>query len=196
MNLQTIFLIGRSGCGKGTQAELLTKYFKENDDRNVFHLEAGQRFRNFIEEETYSSTLAKKVSEDGSLQPEFLSIWAWTGELIKNLEKHDHLIVDGTPRRRSEAHIMESALDFYGRHQVDVVYLNVSKGWSIDRLKERGRADDIEKSDVMERMNWFDGDVVPVLDYYRAHKIHRFHEIDGEQEIEKVHRDILDSLDI
>lgn len=196
MNLLTIVLIGRSGCGKGTQANLLKEYIAGKDERKTFHLEAGQRFRNFINEETYSSLLAKKISEDGELQPEFISIWAWTGELVNNLGRHDHLIIDGTPRRYSEAIILESAIDFYSRPKLEVVYINISKEEALKRLKGRGRADDLEKSDVENRMNWFDADVVPVLDYYRSHKRHGFHEINGEQSVEDVHLEILSSLGI
>lgn len=196
MDLLTIVLIGRSGCGKGTQADLLQEYISSKDDSKVFHLEAGQRFRNFINEETYASVLAKKISDEGELQPEFISIWAWTGELVNNLGKHDHLIIDGTPRRYSEAVILESAINFYERPKLEVVYLNISREEAAKRLKNRGREDDREKSDVDNRMDWFEEDVVPVLDYYRSHKRHGFHEVDGEQSVEKVHEDILDTLGI
>jgi adenylate kinase family enzyme len=196
MNLKTIIFIGRSGCGKGTQIEQLTEYIRENDTKEIFHLEAGQRFRNFINEGSYSSFLAKRISEEGGLQPEFLSVWAWTGELINNVEKHNHLMIDGTPRRKSEALILDSALDFYRRADIDVVYINVSRTWATDRMKARGRSDDKEASDIKNRLDWFDTDVAPVLDYYRSKKDYNFHEINGEQSIEKVHEDILNSLNL
>ena len=50
MNLQTVIFIGRSGCGKGTQIEQFKNFLKNNDEREVFHLEAGDRFRNLINE--------------------------------------------------------------------------------------------------------------------------------------------------
>jgi adenylate kinase len=196
MNLKTIIFIGRSGCGKGTQSEKMLDFLKVHDKRKVFHLEAGQRFRNFIAEETYSSLLAREIADAGGLQPEFLSIWAWTSELIKHVDKHDHLMIDGTPRRLIEAKILESALDFYGRPQIDVIYLNVSREWATERMVERGREDDKERSDIDNRMKWFENDVAPVLDYYRAHKYHNFIEINGEQDIEKVHLDILETLNL
>ena len=196
MNLKTLIFIGRSGCGKGTQVEKMIKYLKNRDVRNCYHLEAGQRFRNFINEETFSSILAKRISEDGGLQPEFLSIWAWGGELIENMEKHQHVFIDGTPRRKREAEILETALDFYGRNDVDVVYLNVSREWAVDRMKSRGRSDDVDMEDIKSRLDWFDDEVVPALDYYRGHKSHRFHDINGENSIEEVHNDILESLNL
>jgi adenylate kinase family enzyme len=194
MDLQTIIFIGRSGCGKGTQAKKMQDFLERHDKRKVFHLEAGERFRLFIQDDTYSSVLARRISDDGGLQPEFLSVWAWTGELINNVDKHDHLLIDGTPRRKNEALTLGSAFEFYNRDKIDVVYLNVSEDWSRQRLEDRGREDDKEISDVDNRMQWFTRDVVPVIDYYRAHRTYNFHEINGEQSIDKVHKEIIESI--
>ena len=194
MNLQTIVFIGRSGCGKGTQVEQFQNFLKNNDNRGIFHLEAGERFRQFINEKTYTSELANEVAKNGGLQPEFLSIWAWTDKMVHNLKKDDHLLIDGTPRRLSEAKILETVFDFLNRPEINIVYLNVSREWAIQRMKERGRDDDKELQDVIARLDWFETDVVPVLDFYRAHKSHKFHEINGEQEIGKVAEDILESI--
>lgn len=196
MNLQTTIFIGRSGCGKGTQVKKLDEYIKENDKRKIFHLEAGDRFRSFIKQGNYAARLANEINERGGLQPEFLSIWAWGGEVVKKLKEDSHLFIDGTPRRLIEAKVLESLFEFYNRSDVDIVYINVSREWAIERLKSRGRNDDIEMSDIEARLDWFDSDVVPVLDYYRSHKFHRFHDINGEQSIDEVYAEVLKSLGI
>ena len=113
MKTLTNIFIGRSGCGKGTQIKQLTQSVESQDWKRVFHLEAGDRFRKFIEEESYSTKLAREISDDGGLQPEFLSIWAWGGELAKGFKEDQHLFIDGTPRRLIEAKILESVFDFY-----------------------------------------------------------------------------------
>lgn len=198
MNLQTLIFIGRSGCGKGTQVDKIIEYIKSSDDakREIFHLEAGERFRSFIKEGTYAADLANEINEIGGLQPEFLSIWAWGGEIVRKLKPNQHLLIDGTPRRLREAQILDTALDFFDRPKTQIIYLNVSRDWSIERLQQRGRKDDVEMSDILARMDWFDNDVVPVLDFYRAHRSHNFLDINGEQSIEKVHQDILAALEI
>lgn len=198
MNPKTIIFIGRSGCGKGTQIEKLISYLKENESSpSVFHLEAGQRFRDFIKEEkSDAQKLAKIISDDGGLQPEFLSVWAWGSELAHKFENQDHLFIDGTPRRVSEAKILESALDFFDRRDVHIIYIKVSRDWSILRMQNRGRHDDKDLKDIQARLDWFDENVVPVLDYFRAHKFYNFHEINGEQEIDFVHKNILKELDL
>jgi adenylate kinase family enzyme len=125
------------------------------------------------------------------LHPEFLSIWVWGGELTEKFEKDHHLFIDGTPRRLVEAKILESVFDFYNREKVNVIYLNVSREWSTSRMKSRGREDDIEDHDIKKRLDWFGDEVSLVVDYYRSHKNHNFIEINGEQDIEKVHEDIV-----
>jgi len=95
-----------------------------------------------------------------------------------------------------EAKILDSALDFYDRNEVEIIYLNVSDEWAIDLMHKRRRADDIKDHDILSRLNWFKMNVSPVLDYFRAHKSFKFNEINGEQPIEQVHQDILKALDL
>jgi adenylate kinase family enzyme len=70
---KTIIFIGNSGCGKGTQANLIEKVLKEKGEK-VFHLEIGGEFRDLLNMTTHTAKLARKVSEKGELQPEFLAI--------------------------------------------------------------------------------------------------------------------------
>ena len=62
MELLTLIFIGRSGCGKGTQAELLQEYIKKLDQqRLIFYIETGERFRQFIKEQSLSSRSAAEI---------------------------------------------------------------------------------------------------------------------------------------
>ena len=72
----TFIFISRSGGGKGTQVALLEQYIKDNDLGDFFHLEAGDRFRAFFKKNTYTSNLAKEITNKGGLQPAFLAVWA------------------------------------------------------------------------------------------------------------------------
>ena len=189
--------MGRAGSGKGTQAEELKKYLEYKDQREVYHLESGQRFRDFIKEDSYASRLSNELNTLGKLQPEFLAVWAWVGELVRNLKENLHLIVDGTPRRLKEAEIFTNAMKFYKRPPISVVYLKVSDENSIERMKERGRADDKSIETIKERLSWFDRDVLPVIEYFKENPdIYTVYEIDGEKSIEDVHNDIVSKLGI
>lgn len=200
MNLQTIILISRSGGGKGTQARELIKYIKTKDDRNTFHMQSGERIRSFLEETSYAAKLAQEIGSAGELQPSFLSVWAWSGEIIKKLDKDEHLIVDGAPRRSSEASLITEALKFFKRENPKVVYINVSNDWSKKRLLERSneeeREDDARLESINKRLKWFDDDVLPAIDYLKKTKYYEVYEVNGEQSIEDVHKEIVKALGI
>jgi adenylate kinase len=193
MSPQTFVFIGRSGCGKGTQAELLQKLLKEKDpESEIFYLETGQEFRDFIGTPGYSNELAKVIQEQGGLQPSFLAVWIWSNILIKNLNKQKHLFIDGTPRKLGEAIIFNGAMKFYSR-KPNVIYLNVSRTWSEKRLAERHRSDD-ELSMIKNRLDWFDSEVMPAVEYFEKNLDVNFLDINGERSIEEIHADIVKSL--
>ncbi len=194
MNPRTIIFIGRSGSGKGTQVKMISEELLKNSPNEILHLEAGTKFREFIGGKNLSNKLAKGIADGGGLQPEFLSIWAWTEQLVNNIEDDTVLFIDGTPRRINEAKILDAALDFYNRSEVDVVYVNVSREIAYQRMKQRGRHDDLKDSDIIARLDWFDTEVSAVLDHYRSHRTYKFHEIDGNRDVNSVHRDIFKSL--
>lgn len=192
---QAYIFVGRSGCGKGTQAELLIDYLKNNSQNEVFYLQTGEEFRKFMKEEGYSNDLAREVGSQGKLQPMFLTVMLWAKALIEKLKGGEILVFDGTPRKKDEADILESVFDFYGYKNPKVIYVNVSRQWAEERLLSRGRSDDkLEK--IKTRQDWFDTDVMAVLDYYQNNKDYVFLEINGEQTIEEVHQEILSKLKI
>lgn len=195
--LHTVIFIGRSGAGKGTQCDLLRERINRQDEekRLILHVETGENFRSFIRGTSFSSKLSKRIYESDKRQPDFLACLMWGNILIEQMEKNMHLIFDGAPRARDEAEILTSALEFYGREKPTVIYLNVSKRWSEDRLLSRGRSDDKSLTKIDKRLNWFDKDVTPAIDYFKANPYYRFLEIDGEQPIEKVHMDIIAAYD-
>ncbi len=188
--------MGRSGCGKGTQVELLMEYMRAHDaeKREIFHLETGATFREFIESGSYSSKLSKDIYMSGKLQPSFLAVHIWSHVFIENLKGDEHIILDGTPRTLAETPVLDTAFQFYGRTKPKVIVLDVSNEWSTERLKGRGRFDEKNPEDVKKRLEWFDTDVVPAIRYMEAAKLYEVHRINGEQSIEKVHDDIIKAL--
>src|SRR5690348_11996112 len=99
MSPQTFVFIGRSGCGKGTQAELLQHYLREKyAEFPIYYLETGQGFRDFIKKDNYTSQMSAELYKAGEAQPAFLAVWMWSHLFIENVNDKTHLIVDGTPR--------------------------------------------------------------------------------------------------
>lgn len=193
--LNTFVFIGRSGCGKGTQAGLIKeRILKDDPQADIFYLETGARFREFIEKNTYSSSLSKEIYALDHRQPDFLAVWNWAHLFVDSLKGTEHLIIDGTPRSVAEAYMLDSALDFYQRKNPYIVHIDVSKEWSRKHLLSRGRSDDANLLRIDKRLAWFDSDVVPAIEYYRNRTDYRFIEVNGEQSIEDVHKDIVKRL--
>jgi adenylate kinase len=186
----TFIFIGRSGSGKGTQADLLKKYLEQNTSNPVTYIQTGQRFRDFTKTDTHTAELARKVIETGALMPEFLGVWNWSSIFVESVQGNEHLILDGMPRRLREAHMVDSAMEFYERNMPMVIYMDISRDTAAERLLGRGRDDD-NHDDITRRLDWFDTDVVPVLEWYERDRNYNFVRIDGEQTIEKIFEDII-----
>lgn len=193
----TCVFFGRSGSGKGTQANLLIEYLKKQDaDRKVVYVETGDRFRKFVNQSgTYSAQRTKDVMAAGGLMPAFIPIWAWTNLLIEEYTGSEHLVFDGVSRRPDEAPILDGALAFFGRTDTAIIVLDTSIPEATARLMKRGRYDD-KPEKIAERLKWFETDVVPAIDVFRKSKNCKVLTINGDQSVEAVHTDILKALGI
>lgn len=189
--LHTVIFIGRSGCGKGTQADLLKERIAKEDNNRILYIETGDRFRKFIREDSYSSKLSREIYERDERQPDFLAGLMWGNELIEELEPHMHIVFDGVARSEPEARMLTTAMRFYKRERPTVIYLNVSRKWSEERLLSRGRQDDVNIGKIDKRLDWFDEDTLPSIEYFRTEPFYRFIEVDGEQSIQRVHNELI-----
>ncbi|TSC66872.1 MAG: Uncharacterized protein CEO19_453 [Parcubacteria group bacterium Gr01-1014_73] len=191
---QTFIFYGRSGCGKGTQADLLIKYLAEKEpNRRTLYLETGKLLREFALESGFTNGLVKKVLDQGGLLPEFMPIFVWSKFLADKVHGDEHLVFDGVCRRTHEAPILDSALKFYKRDKPIVILIEVSKEWAKERLLERHRSDD-DSTEIKRRLAWYEKDVVPTLKFFENNPDYRFVRINGEQAIEKVHQDIIKEI--
>jgi adenylate kinase family enzyme len=187
---KAFIFIGRSGSGKGTQAKLLMDFLKVGSgEGSVLYIQSGYEFRNFVMGTSHTARLSKEINDLGGLQPEFLAVYMWINMLIQHYTGGEHLIFDGTPRRPHEAGVLHSIFNFYGIQKPCIIYINVSSEWSKKHLLIRGRHDDNEK-DIQSRMEWFDKEVMPTIEFYRRNPAYDFIEISGEQEIKDVFRQL------
>jgi adenylate kinase family enzyme len=195
--LHNVIFIGRSGCGKGTQADLLKDRIHKLDPDKlpILYVESGERFRKFIKGESYTAKLSKKYYDSDMRQPNFLGSYMWTETLIQELDEKMHLVLDGVARSKAEAELLTTAFSFYERERPVVVHLNVSRKWSDDRLLARGREDDKTLAKINKRLDWFEKDTVPAIEYFRESRFYKFIEVNGEQPIEKVHADIVSAYE-
>ncbi|QQG42628.1 MAG: nucleoside monophosphate kinase [Candidatus Giovannonibacteria bacterium] len=191
-----IVFIGRSGCGKGTQAELLKTLLEKRDGAgNILYVYTGARLRELAGHSEFFTArlLDKKSLKSGELTPNSLAIWACTTEFIHGVTENNHIIVDGSPRAALEAEALDEMFDFLERNNLFHIWLNVSEEWANARMEERGRSDDSPES-IRHRLAYYERDVVPAIEFYKKDKKHKFVEINGEQSIEKVHEDIVKAV--
>ncbi len=191
---QVFIFIGRSGCGKGTQVQLLMKYLKEKtSDIEILYVQTGQEFRDFIVKPTVTALKSKEIYDAGGLQPEFLTVNMWVRPLIDQYKGNQHLIFDGTPRKFHEAGVLNSCFDFYGFEKPWVINIEISEEESAKRLMARKRLDDNE-FEIRKRLAWYETDVVPTLGYYDGNPAYNFLKIFGDRSVEDVHADIVKKL--
>ncbi len=191
MDRKAFIFIGRSGCGKGTQSKLLTEYLTQKDSRaEVLYAQTGLEIREFIEGQHHTQKLAKEINLKGGLQPEFLTVYMWARVFTERYKGNEHIIIDGTPRKFHEAGVLDSIFNFYGIHKPFVIYLDVHKDVSVDRLLERKRADDT-REDIEARLAWFETDVMPTIEFYKNNPNYYFMHIDGSKPVGEVSKDII-----
>jgi adenylate kinase family enzyme len=190
MNSKAFLLYGRSGSGKGTQADLLIEYLKQQG-RRCLYIETGEQFRDFIKrDDNYTVHKTKLLMDSGKLLPAFLPIYIWGKDVVEGLTGKEDLILDGLARRAEEVPVLDSMLDFYGFNEPIVIFLNTSPEWCLERMRERGRSDD-HLEYVKRRLAWFDESVMPAIRHFENNPHYHFFDINGEQSIEEVHRDIM-----
>ncbi len=188
-----IILFGRSGCGKGTQAELL------KEKLGLIYLGSGKLLRQKAEAGGYSGKKIGEVLEKGLLIPTSIISHIWMGCLEEIKSKEDDgfkgILFDGSPRKLIEAKILEEALEWYDWDKnVKVILLDISREEAVKRLTLRHREIDDTPEAIKERLDFFDKEVAPVIDFYENKGC--LIRINGEQSIENIHQEILEKLNL
>lgn len=178
-----IVLIGIQGSGKSTQGNLLSEKL------NVPYLSTGHIFRELAKERTKLGRYIKEVMNAGYLIPDDKTLEIVSQYLARDQYKNGY-ILDGFPRTLSQAETFKNGID-------KVIYLKVSDKEAFLRLSLRNdgknREDDTLKA-IHKRIELFHKFTEPVLNFYRQEGL--LVEIDGEQEIQTIHLQILASLGV
>ena len=185
-----IVMFGPPGAGKGTQAALL------KDRLHFAYIATGDIFRQHIKNQTELGKLARTYIDRGELVPDEVTI-----QMLKNeMDKHPGapgIIFDGFPRTTVQAGALEDFLKSRG-YQIDaVIALEVPEDELIKRILNRGktsgRSDDAERSTVVKRLEQYRKLTEPLKDYYKKKGV--LSVINGLQDIEAVHHDIVGALE-
>lgn len=190
---KTYLFFGNVGAGKGTQVFMLKDLLERRDNARVAYVGLGEEMRKFIGGNSYSSTLGKEILNRGQLMPLFIVTQGFANAIEAGLNQpSDHLLIDGFPRSLEQVPAFESAMKFYGRQNIEIVYLDISKEEAVDRLRARGRHDDTEEG-ILQRFKEYENNVVPALKLLEeiGYKVHK---VNGVQHIDDVHADIKKAL--
>ena len=189
MRYQTILLFGAPGSGKGTQGKILGSI------PNYFHCACGDVFRNL----RIDGELGKifiKYSSLGQLVPDEPTIRLWRDIQAQTLlgrfnPEVDTLVLDGIPRNPSQAEMLKDTLEVHAVFNLGCNNLDKL----VERLQRRAlrenRLDDANLETIRQRLQTYDRETKPVLDYYGARLVHS---IDSSQSPINVLRDILRHL--
>lgn len=206
--------MGSQGAGKGTQAKLLAKKY------NLEHIEPGDMLRDLVKKGgVLGKKINYYLNVKGSLVPSDLLFFKVLKPKFLKLPADKGLILDGAPRELKQAVYLEDVLGSLNREITHVFYIKISEKETYIRLGKRlncqkcnrplilgvdvqsqkdkcphcggelyQRKDDTPEG-IRNRLKTFQKETLPVLDYYRKKGL--LIEIDGEQSIPEVHKDII-----
>ena len=206
-----IVLFGAPGAGKGTQAKELTKKYA------IPHISTGDILREAIAKKTPLGLEAKKLMDGGNLVSDDIV----NGLVEARLQEADcekGFILDGFPRTVAQAEALDKILEKFNKKIEKVIALDVSDDEIIERItgrrvsKKTGkiyhikynppvdenpedleqRADD-NKETVVKRLEVYNKQTAPVLDYYK--KQGKVYTVDGTKKLEEITKDIIEILE-
>lgn len=185
-----IVLFGPPGAGKGTQsAKLIEKY-------GLIHLSTGDIFRANIKGGTKLGNLAKSYIDKGQLVPDEVTIGMLAGEVNKNPDSKG-FIFDGFPRTQAQAKALDDLLTSKGTSITMMLALEVEEEELRKRLllrgKDSGRADDQDPSVIQKRIDVYNGETMPVKDFYTAQG--KYKGINGIGEIDVIFNNLCAAID-
>ena len=187
METRTIFFIGKPGCGKDTQAELLS----EKTGWPV--ISAGDQFRRIAKEDSVLGRKIKKEIDSGALAPDWIALHLYLKSLF-DVQEEQGVIFDGFSRELSQAKLILKSLTWLLR-PFRVINIAVSDESVRTRLTLRsqkaGRADD---GVVDERLKEYYAHTEPAIEFFKKEGM--LIEIDGEPSPEEIAENICKKLNL
>ena len=211
-----LLLLGPPGGGKGTQSKfLVTKY-------SIPQISTGDMLREHLKNNTSLGKKAQSFMDSGNLVPDEIILNMMENRL-NNIDCKKGYILDGFPRTITQAEGLEKLLHQLNQNLDLVIVINVDDKLIIDRMGGRrihpasGRTyhvkfdppikdeiDDItgekliiriddQEDTVKKRLEVYHNATKPLINFYESKGIISF--IDGENQIEKVKKDIFHLID-
>lgn len=198
-------MLGRQGAGKGTQCTRLSRHFV------VPHISTGDMLRAAVKEGTAFGRKAQDYMSAGELLPDDIIIGIVEERLLKDDTRNRGFILDGFPRTEEQA---ESLAEITADRPLDmVVDLDVPTDVVLERLASRRvcvdcgsnysldappkhnwscdhcggeviqRDDDTEDA-IRRRLDLYEEETAPLVDWYRSRDLLMV--VDGDGEADEV----------
>ncbi len=220
MDPQIFTFLGRAGCGKGTQAKLLRDKFGLFYIGSGELLRNRVKQDDFTGRKTEQVMEKGELVPTSLIFMLWINQLEQLKQ--KQDENFRGIIFDGSPRKLVEAQMLEEALTWYEWNKnFKAILIELSREEAFDRLTKRrqcrqcgqlipylGHYKDLLKCDkcggelmvrqddmseaINQRLDLFDQEVVPVIEYYEKKGV--LMKINGEQAIDGVHQEILNKI--
>jgi adenylate kinase len=172
MRYKTILLFGAPGSGKGTQGKIL------GEIPGFYHNATGDIFRS-LDLQSEMGRMFWEYAGKGKLVPDEFTIKLWKQyiqgmEMVNQFHPESQIVVlDGIPRSLTQAKLLEDTIDVE-----KIIYLrtdNLQK--MVERLRRRAlkenRFDDANDAVIQHRLEVYESETRPVLDFYPPEKVVR-----------------------
>jgi adenylate kinase len=213
-----LILLGPPGCGKGTQAKLLSRNMR------LEHIGTGDLLRAAMRERSHVGRRAEPFVQSGQLVPDNM-VNDLIAERFDRGDRPDRFVLDGYPRTLAQAEALERILRSAGSNVTAVLLLDVpdeeivrrvGHRWSCPKAgckatyhtesnppKKSGICDDcgtalVQRPDdqpetVRARLKVYHKDTVELIPYYKARGL--LHSVQAQGSIEQVYDSIVKTLE-
>ena len=182
-----IVLFGPPGAGKGTQAKLLSS------NLSIPHLSTGEILRSKLKDQDELALELNKIMTTGNLVSDDILNQIVSEHLLSN-QCHNGFILDGYPRTMDQSKFF---INFINKNLIKVskiinLFLDDKKIKSriLSRSKIENRDDD-NLEIIINRIEAYNKETRPVVEFYKKEYSENFYEINGNQNIEKIQLELL-----
>lgn len=208
-----IILLGPPGCGKGTQAEIISKNF------DIPHISTGDILRDNVKRGTEIGLNAKKYMDSGRLVPDEIIIQMIKDRFLGD-DSRKGFLLDGFPRTIAQAEALDDLLNQMNIALDYIVNIDVKDEDIINRISKRlscpkcgevynllykkpkkdmkcdscggklHQRDDDNEEVIKNRLDVYRKQTAPLISYYED----KIKNVDGSKNIIEVSKDILKLL--